>query len=117
MVQTKITFVVNGNTYSLTPDDLAGIKKIADEDRHALLLLLEEIKLCAGQSRMTAASSAPKQSSVIAPKSDVVLDPDLLMAKLMKEERRNYGGNPSTKTFYKCIAGFTCIVIILILVF
>ena len=132
-----ITFIINGNTYSLRATDLDSIDKIAKVDRQDLVALLEAIKRQEQiskvavqrtaddlKARTQTASSVSNQGdgiSAIAEKNIEVdrlsgSQVDDLMARLIIEEKQQTKPGLTRSGIYKFVGGFAIIVIIFILV-
>jgi len=134
MENKPITFVINGNTYNLRSTDAEGIRKMPTPDRRELISLLEAIKeqdqlaLAAIERRINKAKiSAQPTSPTTIPSPGQTLgedskrlgrgDVDNLMAKLMIEEKRNQKSLPTKNSFYKWMAIFIAVIVLLLLIF
>jgi len=124
MSQSGITFVVNGNAYSLRPDDVAAVGAIPAADRRQLIALLETVKdaertanRVVEGSRRGVAGADPLDMGHIKPERLGAGDADALMARLVMEENRHKKPIPTGKGLYKWIAVFAVVVIFLIAVF
>ena len=124
MSQSGITFVVNGNAYSLRPDDVAAVGAIPAADRRQLIALLETVKdaertanRVVEGSRRGVAGADPLDMGQIKPERLGAGDADALMARLVMEENRHKKPIPTGKSLYKWIAVFAVVVIFLIAVF
>lgn len=129
----KITFVINGNTYSIGINDPQSFASIAKADQEALLSLLasfkqqqEALELRANQ-RLAQVSSSRKIADALghsptshqSPQKERLGrgDADALMAKLIMEEKARQKNLPNKGSFYKWIFGGAIFVIIWILLF
>lgn len=131
----KITFVINGNTYSISANDPKAISSIKAPDKKALLTLLESLKQQqavieqrANQQLAQAAIASSAGISTIKPNATVLSnkpqkaerlgrgDADALMAKLIMEERAKQKSIPNQSSFYKWIFGISAAIIIFIFV-
>lgn len=132
----KITFVINGNTYSISANDPKAIASIKAPDKKALLTLLESLKQQQAaieqranqQLAQAAMASYSADNSTIKPNATALSnkpqkaerlgrgDADALMAKLIMEERAKQKNTPNQSSFYKWIFGISAAIIILIFV-
>lgn len=137
MTANKITFVINGNTYSISPDDPNALTSIASSDQAALLTLFESLKqqrasleLRANQrlaqsstssSAIAAASNNSSDNKSLAQSTKRERlgrgDAEALMAKLIMEEKAKQKQQPSPSSFYKWILGIAGLIIICIILF
>lgn len=124
MNQSGITFVVNGNAYSLRPDDVAAVGSMPAADRQQLIALLETVKdaertadRVAEGSRRGVAGTDPLDMGQIKPERLGAGDADALMARLVMEENRHKKPIPTGQGLYKWIAVFAVVIIFLIVVF
>lgn len=133
----KITFVVNGNTYSIQADDTQALASIKAADQTALIALLESLKQHKSAqdhraaTRLAQASAAASSinsinntsSSNSAPSGPGKTerlgrgDADALMARLIMEEKAKQKQLPSHRSFYKWILGIGIVVILWVLLF
>jgi hypothetical protein len=132
-----ITFIINGNTYSLRATDLDSIDKIEKVDRQDIIALLEVIKRQEQissvavqrtaddlKARTQTASSVSNQGDGISPiaEKDIEVDRlsgsqvDDLMARLIMEEKKQTKPGLTRSGVYKFVGGSAIIVIIFILV-
>jgi len=124
MNQPGITFVVNGNAYSLQPDDRAAVGAIPAADRQQLIALLETVKEAertanriAEGSRQVVAGAGSYNVDQIKPERLGAGDADALMARLVMEENRHKKAIPTRQSLYKWIAVFAVVVILLVAIF
>jgi len=124
MNQSGITFVVNGNAYSLRPDDVAAVGAIPAADRQQLIALLETLKQAERKadrvleaSRREVEVADPLDMGRIKPERLGAGDADALMARLVMEENNHKKPIPTRQGLYKWIAIFAVVVIFLIVVF
>ncbi len=136
MENKPITFVINGNAYSLCATDTEAIRKIPTVDRQELISLLDAVKkqdelaLAALERRINKAkisAQAANPASVAKTSTGQTLgeearrlgggDVDNLMAKLMLEEKRNQKALPTKDSLYKWMAIFIAVVVLLFLIF
>lgn len=124
MNQPGITFVVNGNAYSLQPDDRAAVGAIPAADRQQLVALLEAVREAeraaqklAEDSRQLLARSDPYDIDRVKPERLGAGDADALMARLVMEENRHKKSIPTRQGVYKWIAIFAVVVVLLVAVF
>jgi hypothetical protein len=124
MNESGITFVVNGNAYSLRPNDGAAAGAIPAADRQQLIALLETVKEAertadriAESSRQKVAGAGPGNMDQIKPERLGAGDADALMARLVMEENRHKKAIPTRQGFYKWMAVFAFVVILLVVVF
>jgi hypothetical protein len=135
MNQKKITFVVNGNTYSLAASDPASIREMALADRQQLILLLESVKRQDALAQATVdnlanganASPTPSQKpadthkhppgGVANPERLGAGDIDALMARLAFEEKASRKPAVSRQRIYTIAAGCTAAIIALAVIF
>ncbi len=135
MEQPSITFILNGNTYSLCASDAESIRKIPSDVRQQLISLLEAIKRedklaqAAVQQALNKAKN-PNQFEAKSVRTKSTLDSaspkpdrlgsgdvDALMARLIMEEKQNQKPGLSKGTLYKWLGGFVVVVFLLILIF
>ncbi|MGI1679448.1 MAG: hypothetical protein K6L75_11985 [Cellvibrionaceae bacterium] len=138
MEKTAITFIVNGNTYSLRVSDTEAIQKMQPLDRQELIALLNVVKhqdalaLAAVEQRINKAR-ASQQSTVQTPASAKTAskgqmlgeearrlgggDVDNIMAKLILEEKRGQKPLPTKNTLYKWIGISLVVIVLLFLIF
>jgi len=135
MPQSKITFIVNNNTYQLSVDNIAAIRSIPKADREPLITLLEAVKKqdkmaqiavqqAIGKAQaplptdsITATTATSQNQGQTNPTRLSSGDADDLMARLILEERRNQKPGLTPQSLYKFIAGFVLIVMVLIYIF
>lgn len=135
MEQSKITFIVNGNTYSLRASDSAAIRDIPADQRQQLIALLEAVKVQDSLSsaavnsaverakgRAQPASNSPGTVTVDTPQPQVPErlgrgDVDALMARLVLEEKHQRKTGPTKQGIYKLAAGIAFGLILLVLIF
>ena len=135
MNQQKITFIVNGNTYSLAASDPASIRAMAQADRQQLILLLESVKRQDALARTTvdnlaAGANAPPPpvhkpadthqhlpGGVAPPERLGAGDIDALMARLAFEEKASRKPAVSRQRIYTIAAGCTAAIIALVVIF
>jgi hypothetical protein len=135
MEQPKITFIINGKTYSLLADDAKAIRDIPGADRHQLILLLEAIRQqdflarAAVQNAVDrakipselpvnrpASGNAPDHA---APKPERLGsgDVDALMERLIMEEKRGKKPGLTAQGLVKWVVVLTGAIILLVLIF
>ena len=122
MKHSIVTIIISGNTYRLAPDDSEGILAMPNEDRQALLALLESVR---GQDALVAADNnvvslksnnyTPINYEEVNPKDMSKGDVDALAAQLIMKEKNNQKPPVTKQSLYKWIGGFTVIVILLML--
>ena len=135
MNQQKITFIVNGNTYSLTAADPASIRAMPPADRQQLVLLLESVKrqdamasatvdnLAAGAIVHPAPAHKPADAhkhlpgGVENPERLGAGDIDALMARLAFEEKASRKPAVSRQRIYTIAAGCTVAIMALVALF
>ena len=135
MEQSKITFIVNGNTHSLRPSDSAAIRDIPADERQQLIALLEAVKVqdnlanaaihnavARATGREHSASSpagigAVGNSRPPAPERLGRGDVDALMARLVLEEKHGRKAGPTKQGIYKLAAGIAIGLIVLVMIF
>lgn len=124
MGESVITFIVNGNTYSLCSTDLEKIRNIPANDRAQLITFLEVIKrqdrlqheavqhaVTGGQSHPVASSPTPKPERLGSG------DVDALMARLVAEEKNDRKPGLTQLSVYKFMLGFAVFVALLVFIF
>ena len=134
MEQPTITFVVNGNTYSLSASDNAALSNISDVDRQHLIALLDAVKLqetlsqaavqrALDEARVSSRSTtgAPESTNPHAHQGQTPGrlgsgDVDALMARLVLEEEHNKKPGLTKQGLYKVVAGLAVFVILLVLI-
>lgn len=135
MKNPTITFVINGETYSLCADDTAIIDKISSAERRQLTTLLEAIKRQEEKSQATVQRAAERSNAALPGASANIAarqmpedqanrperlgsgDADQLMARLILEEKRNRKPGLTKTSLYKFVGGFAVFVILLVLIF
>ena len=121
MNQSGITFVVNGNAYSLRPDDVAGVGAIPAADRQQLIALLETLKQAESTVSALAEGARREVAGIdmgrIKPERLGAGDADALMARLVMEENIQKKPIPTRQSLYKWIAVFAVVVIFVVVVF
>lgn len=135
MENSSITFIINGNTYSVRAADLDAIEKIEKVDRQKLVALLEVIKDQEEVSKLavqrTADEATTEADSSVSSEGDgrsifaeKAIEGDRLsgsevenlMARLIMEERKKTKPGLTKSGIYKFVAAFAIVVIIFILV-
>jgi hypothetical protein len=131
MEQPRITFVINGNTYSLCATEQQAFGEIPDIDRQHLITLLEAIKRHEVVSSAKAQQAVERAQSLLHDTSGFTSaqqhlpkperlgsgDAEALMARLVMEEEMKRKPAMTTTSVYKFIAGLAVAVVILILIF
>lgn len=126
MNQSKITFIVNGNTHCLDAGDTQALRKIPSADRQQLMVLLNAVKTAGAipqsttQNLQTAARpNMAKHASAKSFQSSHKVTPsaDELMARLIVEDRSARGEGLTKKGVYIFIGVFTTAVILLVVIF
>lgn len=138
MNNAKITFVINGNTYSISSTDKEAINSIPASDKQALIALLESVKQQdqiafenmqqrinkakqAQQKTIQQSNQQPTQPNstgqVLGEKPMGAGDVDNVMARLMLEEKRNQKQLPTKNTMYKWMAIVIVVLVLLFLIF
>ena len=135
MEQPKITFVINGKTYSLRASDTQAIRDVPAADRRQLIVLLEAIKQqdvlaqAAVQSavdRVQISTAIPLSGSenggsldhkVPKPERLGSGDVDALMSRLIMEEKRDKKPALTSRGLVKWVVGLTGAIILLVLIF
>lgn len=132
MDQTRITFVINSNTYSLSSADSKAIRAIPEDDRRELIRLLEAVR----QEEETAqakAREADARARALLNGSGQVLDSrvqhtpspdrlgvgdaDALMARLVMEEKMTRKPGLTKQGLYKLVFGIFVAICLLVLLF
>lgn len=111
MKHSTITVIIAGNTYRLAAFDNDSILAMPNEDRQALLELLESVK------EQEALKQRKIKVAPINPKDMGKGDLDAMAAQLIMKEKSNQKPSMTKRDLYKWIGGFTVIVILLILLF
>jgi len=129
----EIVVIINGHTYTLSPNNSGEIGSIPAEDRQQLIALLESLK----QQSVPTHTAVPHQSSMVCNSSDATDtthrdssitdfqmrgperlgsgDVDGLVAQLIMEERNKSRQELTKYTLYKWIAIIAIITILLLL--
>lgn len=126
MEQSKITFIVDGNTYHLRATDSEAIREIPGADRQQLIALLEAVKQQDRLARAAVEQAAVQQAAVhgagdplapgaVRPERLGSGDVDALMARLAMEEARGRKPGMSSGGVYKWAGGFVAVVVLLVL--
>jgi hypothetical protein len=134
MEQSRITFVINGNTYSLDAGDSAAIRKMSAQDRRELIKLLEAIKQQEGLPpvALPGAQDRAQISPMSSPASRTYTTPitaadrsssrmgsgdiDAMMARLIAEEKRGRKQGLTKAGIYKLMAGLLLVVFLLVII-
>ena len=123
MKHSAITVIIAGNTYRLAAFDNESILAMPNEDRQALLALLESVKaLEAPKQRKSNAlpiksdSHSPINPQDVNPKDMGKGDLDALAAQLIMKEKSSQKTPMNKRDLYKWIGGFTMVVIFLVLI-
>jgi hypothetical protein len=124
MDQSGITFVVNGNAYSLRAGDTGAAGAIPAADRQQLIALLETVQEAeraanriAEGSRQVLAGTDPIDMGQMKPERLGAGDADALMARLVMEESRDKKSIPTRQGLYKWFAICAVVVILLVVIF
>lgn len=123
MKHSTITVIIAGNTYRLAAFDNDSISAMPNEDRQALLELLESVKeqeaLKQPKSKAAPIKSndhMPIDPKGINPKDMGKGDLDALAAQLIMKEKSSQKAPVTKRDLYKWIGGFAVIVIFLVLI-
>ncbi len=123
MKHSTITVIISGNTYRLAAHDSESISAMPNEDRQALLGLLERVKeqgaFVAPKSNAASFKNnnyTPINPEEINPKDMGKGDLDALAAQLIMKEKSNQKPTMTKQDLYKWIGGFTVVVIVLMLI-
>jgi hypothetical protein len=132
MDQSPVTFIINGNTYSLRADNNEAMRAMPETDRRQLIDLLEAAKEQERLSRVAVHAAAQRArvaeggSAAIAQSADAAVprperlgsgDVDALMARLVMEENRHKKSPPTRQVLYKWLGVGIGVIIVLILLF
>jgi len=135
MEQSKITFIVNGNTHSLRASDSAAIRDIPADERKQLIALLEAVKVqdslanaainnaverATGRAQSPSYPAGTGSTANPQPATPERLgrgDVDALMARLVLEEKHQRKAGPTKQGIYKLAAGIAIGLIVLVLIF
>lgn len=131
MDQSRITFVINGQTFSLRPSDADGIGAIPAAERQQLIELLQAVQQhdrrvsdIARSARDRAALSPADPPGAMQPEYRPAGaerlgsgDVDALMARLVAEDNRNRKTTPTREGVLKWVLGAVGAVILLVLIF
>lgn len=131
------TFILNGNTYRLSPDDSGAIREMPKTDRLQLIELLEAIKiqekLSEAAIQNATAKASPKAATAVnitsagitaqqplqQPKPERLGEADIenLMAKLIMEEKNKQKPPISSRQIYTWAGGILFVLILLTYLF
>jgi hypothetical protein len=131
MEQPKITFVINGKTFSLRASDAQAIRDVPAADRQQLIVLLEAIKQqdvlaqAAVQNAVDRAiipldgpeNKGTPDHKVPKPERLGSGDIDALMTRLIMEEKRDKKPGLTSRGLVKWVVGLTGAIILLVLIF
>ena len=132
MEQTRITFVINDNTYSLTPADAGTIRAMPSADRRELIQLLEAVRQEEASSLARAREADARAQALLdgaaqskagsvqhtpAPERLGSGDADALMARLAMEEQMSRKPGLTKQGLYKVALGFLVAVCLLVFIF
>jgi len=129
MEQPRVTFVINGQTFSLRASDSSSIDAIPAPERQQLVELLEAIKQSENRAATMAQQALEKAAAATADSAGSARpdyqpakperlgsgDVDALMARLVMEENRNRKPGMTRQDLYKWVLGGAAIVILLVL--
>jgi hypothetical protein len=129
----RITFIINGTTYSLCANETEAMRNIPGADRAQLITLLEALKhqdASSGEAVDSAVTyarrSVPADAATPAawhartampqatPERLGAGDVDALMAKLIMEENQSKKQGLTKQSVYKGLAGFLVVVVLLV---
>jgi hypothetical protein len=131
----KITFIINGTTYSLCASDTEAMRNISSVDRQHLVTLLEKVKSQQSLSATVVQQAMDKAkfySRDTTSMSDAGIQPDhkairserlgsgdidALMARLVLEEKRSRKPALTKRGMYKVISLFAVFIMLLVLIF
>jgi hypothetical protein len=130
MEQPAITFIINGQTYSLRASDTAALAAIPQAERQQLIALLEAVKQQEERARALVQGAMDRARKVspgppgAAASGDYVAQPerlgsgdvDALMARLVMEENRARKPGPTKQDLYKWVLGFAAVIVVLVLI-
>ena len=132
MEQTRITFVINKNTYSLSTADSNAIRAIPEDDRRELIRLLEAIRQEDETARAKAREADARAKTLLdgsgrtlgssaqhtpSPERLGSGDADALMARLVMEEQMNRKPGLTKQGLYKVVLGIFVVLCLLLLLF
>ena len=131
MDESRITFVINGKTFSLRASDGEGIGAVPAAERQQLVDLLEAVKQQENRAREIArramgnATTSPGGIARVAepnysPGRGERLgtgDVDALMARLVAEDSRNRKPGLTREGLLKWVLGAVAVIILLVLIF
>ena len=131
----RITFIINGTTYSLCASETEAMKNIPDADRGQLITLLEALKRQDASSKESvdravsyATRSVPAAAATFTaleerpampqakPERLGTGDVDALMARLVMEEKQGKKQGLTKQGVYKGLAGFLVLVVLLVII-
>lgn len=130
MEQPRITFVINGQTFSLRASDVSGIDAMPAAERQQLVELLEAVKQRESRAAEIARQALDKVAVAtgdVTPSARPAFQPvkpermgsgdvDALMARLVMEENRNRKPGMTKQDLYKWVLGAAVIVMLLVLI-
>ncbi|MEH6570114.1 MAG: hypothetical protein V7709_13630 [Halioglobus sp.] len=133
MSHPRITFIINGTTYSLCASETQAMGNIPAADRGQLIALLEALKAQEISSQEPvekavnyAAQSASAATFNTAPVGQIQQQPklerigtgdvDALMARLVMEENQQKKQGLTKQGIYKGLAGFLALVVLLVMI-
>ena len=129
MEQARITFVINGKTFSLRASDGDGIGAMPAPERQQLIDLLEAVKQHESRTREVARRALDKAAlsggaaagtpGDYRPAGGERLgsgDVDALMARLVAEDNRKRNPGPTRQDLYKWVLGIGVVFILLVLI-
>ena len=130
MEQPRITFVINGKTFSLRASDGDGIGAMPAAERQQLIDLLEAVRQQDKRARevaqraldsaaLTASGAAGAATPDYRPAGGERLgsgDVDALMARLVAEDNRKRKPGPTRQDLYKWVLGIAVVFILLVLI-
>jgi hypothetical protein len=135
MSHPRITFIINGTTYSLCASEPEAMRNIPAADREQLIALLEALKgqdVSSNEAVEKAVTYATRSVPAAAatytagegglgspqPKPERLGagDVDVLMAKLVMEDNLNKKQGLTKQGIYKVLAGFLILVVLLVVI-
>ena len=132
MEQTRITFVINSNTYSLSPADSKAIRAIPEDDRRELTRLLEAVRQEEETAQAKAREADARARALLngsgqnldgrvqhtpSPERLGAGDADALMARLVMEEQMTRKPGLTKQGLYKLVFGIFVAICLLVLLF
>ena len=123
----RVTFIINGESFSLAPDDVSAIQALRKEDKQVLISLLESIRQQEkrAEERINQATAqiglgtqdAPINQDSSKPERLGSGDVDAIMQRLILEERQQKKPGLTQASVLKVTGGICLLILLLVILF